>query len=208
MKWILVLQAIKGDSCDCERCGVLKLIPAHSRQPPLVPAHWLAVGVDCQDGPSQAPCRSATHCFLPKPRKTLRNYIALTLPLQREERDRGRVQVRLHGRTVNNSISSVPTAVRAGTAEKHFDCETDVVPDLPASMAREPSLQGNNGEGCRHDPAQRAGLPRPTVLSWVKSDMRVLRAKLPPPKRVGFLSAASQQPANTSVQISSISELA
>ena len=38
--------------------------------------------------------------------------------------------------------------------------------------------------------------------------MRVLLAKLPPPKRTGFPSAASKQPANTSLQISSIPELA
>ena len=102
--------------------------------------------------------------------RLLLNHLTSLLVLQRQQRDRRRLNMRAQRHSVNDAVSRVPTSVNARTIQKHLDAQMDSFLRRLGAIADRELLDGDDAEGCGDDPACGARNPGPTVLVGIEAE--------------------------------------
>jgi hypothetical protein len=104
--------------------------------------------------------------------------------LERQQRDRRRLNMRAQRHSVNDAVSRVPPSVNTCAIQKHLDAQMDSFLRRLGAIADRELLDGDDAEGCGDDPACGARNPGPAVLVGIEANVAISCFEFPSPEPV------------------------
>ena len=160
-----------------------------SRPSPMIVAslffsalNGLLVHEQGENAPRKAGNRIDAGRLFVQPRQASLNHFTSPLVLERQERDRRRLDMGAQRHSVHDAVSRVPTSVDARTIQKHIDAQTDSFLRRLGAIAGGELLDGDDAEGCGDDPACGARNPGPTVLVGIELNVAISGFEFPSPE--------------------------
>src|SRR2546422_4807415 len=102
--------------------------------------------------------------------------------------------MRLQRGAENDSISSIPSALRTCPIAKHLHAQLNSISNFAGATARKPLAERDHRKGCRNDPADCARKPRPSRFVGIKLHCPVHGLEFPFPKPVTFAAFVRKEP--------------